>query len=272
MLSLLLLLQGATLPTFDAVRARECAALVAADPASAVVNANEWSRAGGGYRASGCLAEAYAAQGKYAQAAALFRSAALAAAKSRDGHAPQYWAQAGNAAIAAQQPREAIADFNAALAMPDIAAPVRANILIDRTRGYVAAGDSGSAAADLTQVRRIAPDNAAGWLLSATLARRMGQLADAQNFIITAASLSSADGSVALEAGNIAAAAGAYSAARDQWQQTIRLAPGSAQAETATRLLGQLAEQERAGSPAAAAPAATSPAAASPAVNAPQTR
>ncbi len=242
MLPFFLLLQSAALPTLDDVKARDCQALVIADPVSAIVNANEWSRANGGHRADACLASAYTAQGKYAEASAAFVSAAKGAS-NEPSLAPDYWAQAGNAAIAASLPDEAVMYLNSALRNTAQANPVRANILIDRARAYVAASQPDKAKADLTEVRRIAPDNPAGWLLSATLARRMGALSAAQDFIITAASLSPSDASVALEAGNIAVTAGAYAAAREQWQQVIRIAPDSAQAKTAKMLLAQLAEQ-----------------------------
>lgn len=249
MLAILLLLQSAVLPTFDEVKARDCAALVATDPASAIVNASEWTRANGGHRAAACLGSAYAAQDKFTEASAQFVSAASevtksGAASSGGTQASQYWAQAGNAALAASQPNDAVQHFGKALNFAALTNVVRANILIDRARAYVAAGVPENAKADLAEVRRIAPDNAPGWLLSATLARRMGALADAQNFIITAAVLSSGDASVALEAGNIAVTAGAFAVAREQWQQVLRLAPDSAQAATATAQLAQLAQQE----------------------------
>ena len=253
MLSILLLLQSSTpnlpqdLPTFDEVKAGDCAALVAADPASAIVNAGEWTRANGGHRAAACLGSAYAALGKFTEASAQFVLAAnsipSSGPSSGSTQASQYWAQAGNAALAASLPNDAVQLLGRALNFSVLTKPVRANILIDRARAYVAAGDPENAKADLAEVRRIAPDNAPGWLLSATLARRMGTLADAQNFIITAAGLSSGDASVALEAGNIAVTAGAFAVAREQWQQVLRLAPDSAQAATAKALLAQLAEQ-----------------------------
>jgi tetratricopeptide (TPR) repeat protein len=257
LIPLIFLLQSAALPTLDEVHARDCQKLVETDPISAIVNASEWQKAGGSYRAEACLASGYAAQGKFADASRHFQSAARAAAAANDTVAALYWTQAGNAAIAAGQPGDAAAFLGLALASPAQTKPVRAGILIDRARAYVASNQPDLAKADLTEVRRIAPDSAAGWLLSATLARRMNALADAQNFVVTAARLSPADAGVALEAGNIAVSAGAYVAARDQWQQAIRIAPDSAQAATATALLAQLAEQGLGGiTPAAATPIA----------------
>jgi tetratricopeptide (TPR) repeat protein len=250
LIPIMLLLQSSALPSFDEVRVRDCQKLTQTDPASAVVNASEWRQANGGFRADACLAEAYAAQGRFAEASGIFKTAALSAAKSGDKNAAQYWAQAGNAAIAAELPHEAIAYLRTALDFPSLNKPARANILIDRARAFVAADKAESAKADLTEVRRIAPDNAMGWLLSATLARRSGALSDAQNFITAAAGLSPVDAAIALEAGNIAAAAGALEIASEQWKQTIRIAPQSPQAGSATKLLAQLELQKPEASPA----------------------
>ncbi len=238
---ILILLQSSVLPSFDEVRARDCQKLTQTDPASAIVNASEWRQANGGFRADACLAEAYAAQGRFAEASGIFKTAAQATAKAGNKSAAQYWAQAGNAAIAAGQSVEAISYLKEALNSPSLNKPARANILIDRARAYVASDQPENAKADLTEARRIAPDNALSWLLSATLARRSGALSDAQNYIATAAGLSPVDAAIALEAGNIAAAAGALEIAAEQWQQTIRIAPQSPQADSAAKLLAALA-------------------------------
>ncbi|NJM50028.1 MAG: hypothetical protein HC843_03390 [Sphingomonadales bacterium] len=116
----------------------------------------------------------------------------------------------------------------------------RAAILTDRARAQVAGSNMIAAESDLAEARRIDPDNGLVWLLSATLARRGGDLANAQSYIKTAAGLSPSDAAVALEAGNIAAAAKAYRIAREQWQQVIKIAPDSAQSETAKILLAEL--------------------------------
>ncbi len=240
----LLLAQSTALPSFDEVRFDDCQKLIATDPASAIVNASEWRQSGGKYLADACLAEAYAASGKYAEAATNFAGAAAAATKAGDKYGPRFWAQAGNAAIAGEQADEAIRYFDEALSAPKLSLPDRAEILIDRARAYVGGGRTAEAASDLTEARRIAPDNGLAWLLSATLARRGGKLEDAQNYIVTAAALAPSEASVALEAGNIAAAAGALTIAKEQWQQVVRIAPQSPQASTAAQLLAQLEAQQ----------------------------
>jgi predicted TPR repeat methyltransferase len=69
----------------------------------------------------------------------------------------------------------------------------------------------------------------------------MNKLADALSYIQTTAALLPRDAAVALEAGNIAIAAGDEAAARKQWQQSIAIAPNSRQAATATAQLAALA-------------------------------
>jgi tetratricopeptide (TPR) repeat protein len=105
----------------------------------------------------------------------------------------------------------------------------------------VALGKNADGEAALATARRLAPENGAAWLLSATLARRLNKLPDALAFIQTAAALLPSDPAVALEAGNIAVAAGDDNTARAQWEQAIKIAPNSRQAVTATAQLAALA-------------------------------
>jgi tetratricopeptide (TPR) repeat protein len=95
----------------------------------------------------------------------------------------------------------------------------------------------------LATARQLAPENGAAWLLSATLARRLNKLPDALVFIQTAAALLPIDPAVALEAGNIAIAAGDDNTARTQWEQAIKIAPNSRQAVTARAQLATLAAE-----------------------------
>ena len=236
-----LLLQSGTMPTFDEVRMRDCLTLAETDAPSAIINASEWQKNKGGYLAQACLAAAYTKQNQHAKAAAQFVLAATAAQTAKNKIAPALWAQAGNAALAAGQPSEAQVHLTKALAGGTLQRTSRGDALIGRARAYVAGGQVEPAATDLAEARRIMPNDPTAWLLSATLARRTNDLAGAQQFIQTAAALSPSNAAVALEAGNIAVAAGAYDIAREQWLQTIRISPQSAQADTARRLIEQLA-------------------------------
>jgi tetratricopeptide (TPR) repeat protein len=236
----LLLLQSATLPTIDEVRAADCQKLIETDPASAIVNASEWKQAKGNYHADACLGGAYAAQNKFGDAVQYLSNAAAAASLASDPNTGRYWTQAGNAAIAAGQSEAAISYLGKALGDAALKPRQKANILIDRARAFVAIGQTDNAATDLSSARGLSPDEAAAWLLSATLSRRTEKLDEAQNFIATAARLAPSDPAVALEAGNIAASAGAFEIARTQWQQAVNIAPQSPQANSASALLQQL--------------------------------
>jgi tetratricopeptide (TPR) repeat protein len=254
LLPFVLLLQSATLPSFDEVRMRDCLTLAQTDPLSAIVNANEWQKNKGGHLAQACLAAAYMEQGQHAKAAAQYVTAATSATAAKNKIAPALWAQAGYAAFAAGDSAQAQAHLTKALSSGTLQRAARGGALITRARSYVATGQDALGATDLTEARRIMPNDPAAWLLSATLARRGNDLVAAQNHIQTAAALSPSDASVALEAGNIAAAAGAYDIARVQWEQTIRISPQSAQADTAGRLLKQLSAIETKSSMPHAAP------------------
>ena len=254
LLTTLLLLQSSTMQD---VRFADCMELARSDAKSGIVYANEWAQEAGegndGYRTDICLATAYAADGKFADAAETFAAAARQAETAKNTGAAKLWAQAGNAAIAAGQSSDAVRFLGAALMSTALLPKERSEALIDRARAYVADGQVDKAKADLNEVRRTSPETGLAWLLSATLARRTDALSDAQGYIKTAAALSPNDAAVALEAGNIAAAAGAYAIAREQWLQTIKIAPTSRQAVSAKALLQQLdeIEAEQANAPAA---------------------
>ena len=114
------------------------------------------------------------------------------------------------------------------------------DIAIDRARAQVATKQDAAAVAGLAAARIGSPENSEGWLLSATLARRQGKLAEAQQFIEQAATLAPRDPVVGLEAGVIAVLTGRDSAARKSWLSVITVAPGSEWATTAQGYLDQL--------------------------------
>jgi len=131
------------------------------------------------------------------------------------------------------------------------------DIAIDRARALVALKRDGEAAAALAEARAASPDNAYGWLLSATLSRRMGQWSQAQAQIETAAQLQPVDPEIGLEAGVIAMLSGHAAAAARSWQSVIAAAPASPSADTARGYLAQLGPLSAAAPTPAAAPALT---------------
>jgi predicted negative regulator of RcsB-dependent stress response len=110
---------------------------------------------------------------------------------------------------------------------------------LDHARALVAAGELEAARGDLDLALTTAGDDPLAWLLSATLARRMGNLPRAKSDIAQALKRSSDDASVQLEAGNIAASAGDEAAARAAWSIAARLAPTSDAGRSAITALKQ---------------------------------
>jgi tetratricopeptide (TPR) repeat protein len=243
-LPLLLQLAAAQpLPTLDEVQFAECLTLASKDPASAISSASLWAQEKGGYLARACHGFALASDFKFDLAVPMLTEAATLAQAKGDPRAARFWAQAGNAAIAAGQPDVAVDALGKALASNALDNDERADSEVDRARAFVALGKNADGEAALATARQLAPENGAAWLLSATLARRLNKLPDALVFIQTAAALLPIDPAVALEAGNIAIAAGDDNTARTQWEQAIKIAPNSRQAVTARAQLATLAAE-----------------------------
>lgn len=241
-----LLLQSATptaaqpLPTLNEVQFTECVDLARKDPASAITEASLWTQQNGSYLALACHGFALATDFKFDLASAMLTAAAQGAEEKGDPRAARFWAQAANSAIADGKPEAALNALDKALANPALDNMERADSEVDRARALVALGRANAAEKSLATARLLSPENGIAWLLSATLARRQNKLPDALTYIQTSAALLPRDPSVALEAGNIAIAAGDESAARKQWEQTIAIAPSSRQASTAQAQLAAL--------------------------------
>ncbi len=243
--ALLILLQAATpasaqpLPTLNEVQFTECLDLARQDAPSAVTEASLWTQQNGGYLALACHGFALATDFKFDLAAPILTEAAKGAEEKRDPRASRFWAQAGNAALANDQPSEGLFALDRALAVAN-ANTEKADIEVDRARALVALDRSDEAMTALANARNLGPENGTAWLLSATLARRVNKLPEALTYIQTAAALLPREPAVALEAGNIAIAAGDEAAARKQWEQVITIAPSSRQANTAQAQLAAL--------------------------------
>jgi len=232
---------AAPLSKEQAAKFQACLDAAVTDPDAGVKFANDWRIDGGGFNARQCLGFSYAKAERWAPARVAFEQAADEA--ERQGAAVdsgRLWAQAGNAALAEGDIATARRHFDAALArgIPD--GLEKGEVYLDRARTLVALKDDKGARADLTNALRMAPKDPLAWLLSATLARRMDDLALAQQHIAEAVKLSPDDSSVALEEGNIAVLSSRDADAKAAWERAARLAPdapsGKAAAENLTRL------------------------------------
>ena len=231
------------LPRETAAQLQACTDLAADDPDAGIRQANDWIVKGGGFSARQCLGYALSEAGRWSEAVDEFNNAALDAQKARaDADAARLWGQAGNAALAGDAPQRAIGFFDTALGfgLPDGLA--KGEIYLDRARALVALDDPEAARKDITQALRLASQDPLAWLLSATLARRMDDLALAKAHIAEAKRRSPDAASVALEAGNIAILSNDEKAAKEEWGRVLSLAPGSAQANAARDMLGRIDE------------------------------
>ena len=113
-------------------------------------------------------------------------------------------------------------------------------VQIDRSAALVALGRQTEAAEALAKARALTPQNPEAWLLSATLARRQGDLSTARSLIGTAGALAPTNPATGLEAGVIAVLSGDDAAARKSWKSVLTVAPTSPEAATARDYLAQL--------------------------------
>jgi tetratricopeptide (TPR) repeat protein len=189
-----------------------------------------------------CLGMAYTRLLRWQAAEDAFLGARTATAAENSSQRAKLAAMAGNSALADGRYENALADlgmaaFDAANAKDT---ELGGEIEIDRSRALVPLGKTGEAGAALEKARRDAPQNADGWLLSATLARRDGDLSTAQSYIATAAGLDRTNPAIGLEAGVIAALSGNDDAARKSFQSVIQISPGTPEADTARNYLAEL--------------------------------
>ncbi|RYY24400.1 MAG: tetratricopeptide repeat protein [Sphingomonadales bacterium] len=243
-LPFLLLLISQDVPA-EPPRFAECMDLATSDPAAGQANAVKWRGEGGGAYARQCLGVAYSNQQRWDSAAAAFEEAAHEDELAKGGKVADYWVQSGNAWLAAGNPERARSAFDAALARVTLTGLALGEAHLDRARALVASGDNEGARIDIDKALETAQSDPLAWLLSATLARREGDLKRASADITEALKRSPDDVSVQLEAGNIAGAAGDEANARTAWTRVIELAPGSPAATNARKALEQFGATEK---------------------------
>ncbi|MES2755515.1 MAG: hypothetical protein V4659_12720 [Pseudomonadota bacterium] len=228
-------------PPADGPRARydRCIQLATGDPTAGLSEASAWQLAGGGFLARQCLGIAYANLAQWESAASAFQDAARDAEKAKDPRAANYWAQAGNAWLAAGDAAKARAALDAALADPALTGLLRGEAELDRARALVASSDPVGARVAIDRALLLAGDDPLAWLLSATLARQAKDVARAKADIGQALRRSADDAAVQLEAGNIAALAGDEAGAKAAWAAVVRLRPDSRDAKAAEAALAQ---------------------------------
>lgn len=218
-----------------------CLETARTDPQKALDLAQEWvARTSGEQRAAGshCLGVAAGNAGNWQQAGDAFLAARDGALDAR--FRSRMGALAASALLAQDRPAEALTALEAAREGAAGDAALAAGIALDRASALVALGRTDEASSALAEARTLFPDDAQAWLLSATLARRGGDLTAAQGFIESAGILDPRDPAIGLEAGVIAALSGRDAAARQSFQSVVDAAPDSTEAASARSYLEQL--------------------------------
>ncbi len=231
-------------------RFNSCVSLIPSDVATAQAHAEKWRQENGGLPALHCLALAFVAQDRFGPAVTTFEQAAKMALLNRDGRAAFFYVQAGNAAVAGDDPSRARGLFDAALALPTLSAAQQGEAHLDRARADVVLNDLPGARVDLDAALKLVPADPMGWLLSATLARRMGDLKRAEADIATAMAKAPDDAAVAYEAGNIAYALDAPKAAQAAWQRAAEADKTGPVGDNARRALEQVVTSSTTSTPA----------------------
>lgn len=222
------------------IRFSQCIDQATDDPGKGLLAANKWQIEGGGFLARNCLGFAYAELENWTKAVPEFVLSAKGAEAAKDDRSAIFWSQAGNAALAKGDHAVALTYLEAALKQDRLDGLLKGEVHLDMARVYVALDQYEQAKTQFALVHELVPEDPLGWLLSATLARRMGDLAQAKSDVAVAAKLAGADPAVALEAGNIAYEAGDVANAKSNWEQAVKFGPDSPSAKAATRYLSQL--------------------------------
>lgn len=221
-------------------RFNQCLDLALDNPQNGVADANQWLIAGGGFLARHCLGFSYAEQLNWPAATKAFAAAAQEAEVAQDKRVAKFWAQAGNAALAGGDAPKALEYLNSALVQGSLDGLAKGLVHLDRARAHVALDQYPAAKSEFAMVHKLAPQDPLGWLLSATLARRMGDLALAREQIQIADQRAPGDPAIALEAGNISFEAGDRINAKSNWEKAVQIDANSQSAVIAQKYLNNL--------------------------------
>lgn len=212
---------AATTPNEQALYA-DCVRAANEGVPGAIDAATQWKNGTGGVPARHCLGLAYMGANRPADAARAFEDAARVAEAQGNPAAAELYGQAGNALLIAEQYARAEVVLSNAMVLATRRPALKGEMLIDRARAREAQGNALGARSDLEQAVELAPDDALGWLLLGTLARREERLDAARPALANALRLAPDDPDVQLEAGNMAAMDGDYAKARTLWNAAVR--------------------------------------------------
>ncbi len=226
-------------------QAEKCTWLTRNAPLDAIDMADAWLETVKGAPVADpaeCKALALATLGRWADAEAAFVLGRDALPASEKRRRAELGAGAGVAAEELGANERALAHFDAAR----IAAEASGNVVLagkiarDRASSRYKLERRAEAAESLAQARIALPDDAATWLISARLSRRLDRISEAQAYIEHAAALDPRDPEIGVEAGLIAVLDGRDAAARKSWRSVLAMAPDSDAGKRAREYLDEL--------------------------------
>jgi tetratricopeptide (TPR) repeat protein len=225
-------------------RRRSCEALVRSQPQQALEAANAWLAAQGGLPARQCLGLAYVALQQWPAAATVYESAAREAEGAADPRRADFWVQAGNAWLAAEDVQRALRAFDAALLVANLSNELRGEVHLDRARARVSLNDLAAARGEIDRALQLVPADPFAWYLSAALARRENNAARAASDIARAKELAPDNPDILLLAGTIAGQAGNMEEAERLYRRVAEIAADSEAGRQARESLATLREVE----------------------------
>ncbi len=222
-------------------------------PEQAFAEAMQWRNHGGGYAAEHCEAVSLYGLQQYDEAASRFHDIAQGTTGEGTGLRVQAYDQAAQAWFMAQKPKNARAEFDAALKLQ----PKDVHLLIGRAEAAGLARDYWSALDDLNAVLDIDRKSVEALVLRAAAYRHVDAVDLAADDANRAIALSPQFPDAYLERGAVNAAKGDYPGARKDWDRVLQLAPNTYTAQQAQNNLAEL--DKVAGPPASATPPAPPP-------------
>lgn len=227
-----------------------CVAFAQAHPKDGLERAKTWREQGGGFYADHCIAMALFQLHDFAQAAQIFEQLATATLGAPPQQRAQMLDQAGQAWLAARQPAQAKAAFDAAIALNGDNADLR----IDRAEAFADMQQYWDAIDDLNRATEIAPERAEAYIYRGSAYRHVDSRDLALDDVQHGLSLSPNSTMGLLERGILRRLAGDIAGARQDWQRVVELAPDSAEGSAAAVNLANLKGKGPADKPVAQAP------------------
>ena len=215
---------------------QQCMELARTRPDAAFTQAVQWRARGGGFAAEHCEALALMGLRNFEEAAKRFHDVAEGTKQATVELRVEAYDQAAQAWLLANKPKEAKAEFDAALKLD----PKNIDLLIGRGQAAGLGGDFFAALDDLNAALDIDPKRADALVLRAASYRRVKAEDLALDDVNRAIQIDPEFPDAYVERGILMAMKGDYDAARRDWNKVVEMAPDTFLAQQAKRNLVEL--------------------------------